>query len=394
MTFYKTLLESRIETLELIGIQVDENDPAEFENTVKLTNIRTLHLDILQSQNERLSRKSNAAFAASLLSVCASTLETLNWSIMSDERDGWNVWGPGKAVPAFPKLHTLTISTMECLNYRSLVNLLCAPLSRLSIGVYNTVAGDSLAQIGQIPTLMSLELMESWKESQNESILRFLGVNSQLIQLSLTLADNTPLLDECVLEVLSARSKNLSSFALHWDGKYDDLTDQFFRHVTEIQSLSQLSLTLKSNPDISIYPPVDHDRMRDLICQFPNMEVFVLAGDSYHTWKDETEKVHYHCSDDDELGDDLVEELFDGDLDLVYDWQFDDRQTIWERYNKQVMVKEADKDIALLPRLRWIYFGQLDMHVVRDHTGQRSVVVKEDHEISPLIDKFRRRAFR
>lgn len=45
----------------------------------------------------------------------------------------------------------------------------------------------------------------------------------------------------------------------------------------------------------------------------------------------------------------------------------------WERGHRQRMLDEAKKYIDVMPKLQWLYFGQIPMGVVSDQRGPKTV---------------------
>jgi hypothetical protein len=60
---------------------------------------------------------------------------------------------------------------------------------------------------------------------------------------------------------------------------------------------------------------------------------------------------------------------------LGLDWGSEEaRIKLWEDGHKRRMVLEAEKYVAVMPKLEWIYLGQYPMAVTKGAFGERHVV--------------------
>lgn len=294
-------------------------------------------------------------------------------------------------MPIFTKLHCLDIRNIGFLDDISLKCFLQAPLSRLAMNVANGSAVNLLSQRGCIQTLKTLLCIRPWPQTENDNVLGFLANNPRLAKLSLHVPNHTPSLDERILRLLSTNFTSLSSLSVRWNSN-SDLEDSILIQLAQIQSLEQLHIRLNNEDHPYDLWPINHSRMREALYSLPSLKRIAFSSDSYPiTTSDLADIDRYYEAQ--ALQDEVSAAMFEDDPEFENIGPEDAKEILWRRQHEKAMLREAKKYVEVMPKLEWIYFGQLGMEIHKNWKGQRCVRVVEGRNNFPSNYKFLRETF-
>lgn len=217
----------------------------------------------------------------SLLSLCASTLETLFW--MCPCTGGFDISGL-----SFPKLRHLDLATAAA-NELPLQALFDAPLKALVLRSKPDGPNDAIMRAllkqGSIETLR--ELVWTNYTPVHSQLVPFLKENSQITKLSMAGRASKDFLG-VVLPVLNQFTKLKS---LRLGSMENKLPESFVEAISKITSLEQLCLSgTTAAPATSLDPVwhrqrpewyVDHASMRSHLCNLRHLRILAIINDTY-----------------------------------------------------------------------------------------------------------------
>ena len=186
--------------------------------------------------------------------------------------------------------------------------------------------------------------------------LDFLRANPQLTKLSLAFAVPNILLDEHLLPLLSQSFSRLESFSLKWEGAF--ISKTALAMTRSLTSLEQIHLSVGEQYGWKSEWLINHKIMRSYLRKLPCLRKVALSRDTYPNKK--PDRPNSCC----------YEDRFVPDAPFVADRAIRDR--LWETKHRTRMLKEGNKYARVMPKLEWLYFGQLVMGIQNvSQTGER-----------------------
>lgn len=325
-----------------------------------------LHMRHIFDSVAELSR-----FCANILSLCAMTLE----SIVLKLPDPINLQGIPQwfdlPVPRFPALRHLQLDNVDPLVLDALIpaGALCY-LRTLEVGI--TVRDEVYSRFfnnrGCIQSLETFIWTCFGREDQEP--VHFLHANPQLSKLALSLWPSPPFLEERVFPLLSRSFTRLSSLHLHWYAY--SISESVLRLIGTLASLQQLHLSVQKKFARSPEWLVDHALLRTHLGTLPWLKRIALSQDTYLLDDDLDGDWPYYTM----LGKtfrprDAEEEVWadwvnSPDTDEPDNYQEPSRREVaWEAVHQKRMLAEAAAYARSMPRVEWLYFGQIPMQIER-----------------------------
>lgn len=115
-SFFEDLTRSRLQHLKLFRVCIDEEFTIGSPDWTAIPwPLRTLHLE-LTTQPQKVHEISLAALSASILSLCAPTLESLTWVNLFDKKGHSFVTAGLSSAPSFPCLRNLKLEHIKFLD--------------------------------------------------------------------------------------------------------------------------------------------------------------------------------------------------------------------------------------------------------------------------------------
>lgn len=302
--------------------------------------LRTLHMD--------LGNASTPLLVASMLRICAPTLETLTWSYPYTSSN--SIFAPG-SVPTFPHLRHLRLESFLSSDTTTLEAFPNAPLISLSLGSaqFHDV-GQTLRQRGCIPTLRVLVTQKP--------PIRFLQANTQLFKIDMvtnygkTSAKTVPF----KLLPLLATFSNLTSLRLVWPEKCSSLSKERIEAIGKLHSLNQLCIVCGISCGEERNWVVDHEELRAGLSNLKQLRIFALQDDTYINTGDPKRQYIDKFATAGDLG-------YNGSVQRIPVWKrrpmvdATKGKPYWEHRHRSGMRTEAMRYHAVFPCLEWIFLG-------------------------------------
>jgi hypothetical protein len=388
-TMYTALACSPVQHLELYRVGVNEEFEVSLPPSIATPrwSLRTLHLELFWNFPAP-AKGSTSRLCASILRLCASTLELLTWvSPLGEPRE---IYFPGLEPPTFPVLRVLHLWSFAFADSSMLDALIGAPgahcrLRTLSIDTEaNEVHSRFFERRGAIPSLETF----IWNTSKipDTHSLAFLQSNTQLSKLSLTYETSPDFLDTRLLPLLSRSFTHLTSLDLSWAGpSISSATLQLLSTLTSLQQL-QLSAGTQFGGRYDWIP--NHDILRKHLSALPNLVKLALRRDTFrpdYDWIDVDSYYSIHAFRPRDAKEQVVADwIASRAADELRDVEENFRKQGWERVHRKRVLAEAEKYVRVMPRLEWLYFGQIPMGVVKSDSDSSEVGGKV---IVPLFEK-------
>ena len=365
-SFYDALACSSIQHLKLYRPVVDHDFEISWPHVVSRGwPLRTLHME--WGWNFQGNLLSTARLSASILRLCAPTLETLVWKnlLQKDQQ----TFGPDP-FPNFPRLRNLRLEGFLPLADTSVMDaFLKSKLVTLSIAWGCKLMEEALESCGRIPTLKTFAMQQP--------PLKFLHANIQLSKIDFSYPRfSAEALELEVLPPLSGFS-NLTSLRVLWPETCLLPPETGLRLVSKLQRLNQLCIGCGTNGGWRRNWEVDHEEICRLLSPLQNLTKLALQGDTYDSGIHFSNSERYYVdtfATPDDLGyahfaDVPIEEntaLFNEKVGKPY----------WEKRHERKMRSEAEKYIGVFPALKWIYLGERAMSIEPDDdtAGTRHIV--------------------
>jgi hypothetical protein len=365
-SFFSALACSSIQHLKLYRPRVDHD----FEIKLPQSHVsqgwplRTLHME----WGLEFNNASTARISASILRLCAPTLETLIWSNLRN--DDYQTFGLDP-LPNFPCLRNLQLESFLPRDTSVVDALLKSKLVNLSISFGPGLLDKVLESRGRIPTLMTLAMLRP--------PLKFLRANTQLSKVDFRYSGfSAEVLEIEVLPPLSTFS-NLTSLRVIWPETCSLLPETGLRLVSKLHGLNQLCigsgimLCWRRNFE------VDHDEIRQYLSSLQHLRKLALQGDTYDSGIHFSNSERYYI-DTYAISDDLGYEGMDfADVPGEAITPMINKEAgapYWEKRHRRKMIGEAEKYMGVLPGLEWIYLGERAMCIESDNgaIGARRIV--------------------
>ena len=353
--FFDSLACSSIKHLKLYRILLDEEFRVELPNKLAPGGwpLQTLHLEVHWNVFLENSTGSVSPFCASVLRLCAPTLSSLVWenaiyrglhSLIADSADQLQ----------FPRLRELQLGNIHFSDAESLNLLLGANLVSLTADTERTpIHSQCFQSRGTIRTLETF-VWETWHLPADHS-LDFLKSNPQLRKLSLPHETPPFMLETRLLPLLCSSFRNLTSLCLVWEGV--EIPDSALEMISTLKTLQQIHLSAGCQIGWKHDWLIDHESMRKYLASLPDLRKVALSRDSYKSELEAIEVSHYYEA---KFVNYREVVLYDGEdmnsAESVY--------AVWERLHRERMLDEATEYVDALPKLEWLYIGQIPMSIV------------------------------
>ncbi|KAF7510817.1 hypothetical protein GJ744_005917 [Endocarpon pusillum] len=269
----------------------------------------------------------------------------------------------GRQPPNFANLQDLDLGHWIATDSSTLDLLLCAkPQSRLKVLDVNTevtaVRAEFFQRCGAIPSLETF--VWSAFNLPADHNLSFLSSNPQLLKLSIPYAHPPEVLDQRILPLLSQSFRQLKSLSLTWEADY--IAETALEQIGTLGNLEQLSLSAGEQFGWRHNWVINHRTMRRHLGNLEHLRKLAFQRDSYKIASGDAESYYENQY--------RVELLFDseegnaGDREDLAELSLVQRlQHRWEEQHRKRILLEADRYVRLLPKLEWLYFGQIPMGV-------------------------------
>lgn len=290
-------------------------------------------------------------FCSSILRHCAPHLEMLTWEGLIPVKDPIDI---DEHEPlSFPRLRTLSLGHVSFRNTFILEALLNAPLTTLIISNPGDPLVDQCTTArGNIRTLETLVCEGVLSEAVSTE---FLEANKQISTLSFPIPISSNLINETLLPLISSSFTALRSLCLTWDEETKILKKSILEMICKLKGLEQIHLSAGHQWGWRHDWKIDHALLREHLRELPNLKKIAFSRDSYECPTHGIEYYYEFKIPPARLIENPPESL---------DRDPPDTQALWEYAHEQMVVREAKRYVEVLPKLEWIYFGQIPMEVI------------------------------
>lgn len=385
--------------LEILDWEEDHNLSEDFYNALARSSIRHLKLyhpiintvfeiSLLQSQvwplltlhleltRDLRMKETTATLCASILRLCAPSLDTLVW--VHRDRQDYQTFGDGP-LPKFPCLRNLHVKKLQLADGSIMDAFLKSKLVNLNIELKTSLVNEALDNCGQIPTLKAL--------SMKQPPLSFLQANTQLSKVDFDDGGfSSESLEVQVLPILSTFS-NLTSLRVSWPTSCSLLPETGLCLIGSLHSLYQLCISCGRQKDYLRSWAVDHRAIRQHLSPLRYLQRLALCGDTYSLRIDPQNLEEYYIhtlATEEDLGytDVLLDRVPSNARGLMLDPKLG--KPYWEKRHQKKMMIEVKEYIDVFPSLEWIYIGERAVCVqINNGPGKSRGVVS----INELVNK-------
>ncbi|MCJ1251963.1 hypothetical protein MMC30_009201 [Trapelia coarctata] len=359
-SFFNEIASSSIKHLKLHRVAIDE----EFEVDSDALSLRTLQLNIIW---DFLSQKEGktAPLCASILRLCAPTLESLTWNGMMRSKTNLQTFATDALeLPAFPCLRFLRFGELDLQDSSVLDCLIHDGLVALEVDIANSpIHTTFFKKRGKIPSLETF-VWDSYGREETQS-LAFLRENPQLSRLSIEGLMPTALLENELLPLLSGSFQRLTSLSLAWESNY--ISAWALKNISSLKSLQQLHLCVGARYERRTYWAINHKSVRGYLRKLPLLRKIAFSCDSYKGPNLDSEVESYY--------EDRDWDLYDPDIINIITMDQAERDRRWEQMHSRRMVTEANKYARMMGNLEWIYVGQLPMRIEKDLKTKERIAI-------------------
>ena len=364
--FFKDLASSTIQHLELPSVAVDEEFEVQLvdaDNPCGLQ-LRTLHLKVMWDPIAR-KQGNTSPLCASILRLCAPTLECLTWEGMPwSGNDSQSFAAGGLELPAFPCLRYLRFELINLHDSSILDSMIHDGLVALEIDIAERPINSTFfKKRGRIPSL-EVFVWDSIRIPESQS-LAFVRANPQLSRLSIAGAMSTTLLEHELLPLLSESFRHLASLNLAW--KSSHISNWALKNISSLKTLQQLHLCAGDRYDRRTDWAINHNSVRGYLRKLPLLKKVAFSCDSYKG-PDQDSKV-------DRYYEDMILDMDGEDWLMNLQMGREARDRLWEQIHRERMVTEANKYARAMGNLEWMYIGQLPMSVEHDPKTKERVAI-------------------
>ena len=336
---FTTIAVSSIRHLKLFRVKADRRfaiEPSGIPHPFAWP-LQTLHLEFSGEIDTSM-------LSASILRLCASSLERLFLSSMS-HGDPYTFIGKDHAcLPEFPRLRHLGFGSIHFAD-ASMPEALITDSIR-SLGVSLKLYPGFFKSRGLIPSLEAF----AWDcILTTDDSLHCLRANPQLLRLAFPSALANCLIETQILPLLSESFSRLESLSLVWEE--NEIPESAVEVIGTLKTLKQLHLSAGCQFGWRHDWPIKHGVMRKHLSNLLQLEKLAFSRDSYVT-KYSRHRLNTYYEDR------LPVFAYDSD-------ETEHNQRVWEVQHQKRMRNEANQYIRVMFRLEWLYFGQIPMKVSR-----------------------------
>ena len=357
-SFFVSLVCSSIKHLKLFRVQVEEEFKIELPGALATCKwpLQTLHLELSPTLCKR-KEISTSTLCNSILRLCAPTLESLTWaSLWGDSSYSFSTGALDP--PCFPNLRNLKLDRILFSDSSVLNALIQDNLRSLDADTESkAVCADFFQSRGTIPALETFV----WRVLRLPAShpLNFLRANTQLSKLSLPYKVPDIFLEIDLLPLLSSSFKRLTSLCLKWEGS--TISESALDMISSISTLEQIHLSAGEEYGWKHDWLINHNSMRRYLRKLFSLQKIAFTRDTYLTempWS---------------VGNSYYVDRYVRDEGDVSD--LDSQHRIWELRHRKRMLGEANEYARVLPKLKWLYCGQLVMGIEEvSEAGEREAV--------------------
>ncbi len=359
-SFFQALTCSSIQHLKLFRISVDEEFEIDLPERLAHCGwpLRTLDLEV-QCDMHVKDKFSTSPLCASILRLCAPTLESLKWTGLGaiiGDKGIQSLHAEGLEPPHFSQLHDLELGGILVDAFTLGLLLFPEPQSRLKVLNVDTESDPVRAEFFEsCGTVASLETFVWFTANiKDDHPLSFLRSNCQLLGLSLPDEQSPKMLERELIPLLSHSFRNLLSLDLSWDDVV--IPESALKQIGTLESLQQLCLSAGAQFGWRHNWLISHGTMRRYLGSLQSLEKLAFRRDSYQVQQVPVEEYYEERSPI--IGADAVEE------ERASDRSREAPEDLWEQQHRQRILSQADEYARLLPKLQWLYFGQIPMGII------------------------------
>lgn len=363
-SFFDDLALSGIQHLKLFRVSVSSQFQIELPGAFPRTSwpLRTLYLDV-RATIQKMDVINTYPLCLSILRLCAPTLESLRWqpAPWESKKRLPSTSDALTAVPRYPCLRNLSLGDVHVGR-----DMLLALVNDKLRALVAYAERDSeylgvLRERGLIPSLDTFV----WSEplSHDYFPFDFLQANSQLEKLSLTFAMPEIFLDIELLPLLSASFKGLTSLSLIWN--CHSISESALKSISTLQALQQIHLSAGEQFGWRHDWKINHQATRRHFSKLPMLRKIAFSRDSYDDGIEPPLIKYYY-----------ERTMFLGRGSLVT--PEDDPEEFhsrWEKQHLNRMLVEATQYVHSVPRLEWIFLGQIPMRVAKVGGDEKKIPI-------------------
>ena len=343
-SFFDAIVNSTIQHLKIYRASIDKLftiSPPQTQPS-RIWPLRSFHLELTPALTTAFNLNVSR-LCTSLLHLCAPTLESLTW----DDCLGRSVRTNGNGLtPRFPSLRHLRISQLNFKDDALLRELVHDELISLDCDTcLNPVLSSFLKNRGHIPALKTLIWAVREGSHDITSSLVLLKANPQISKLMTSWSVQSELLDYQVLPLLTRSFSTLTSLSLVW--KDPKITLHALEMISQIKTLEQLHLSAGCQVGWRFDWLINHEITLNHLSALPLLKKLAFSRDSY----------------DNGLGGDCDRYYETGVLRLANLMRGDWTREMFEKGHRERIVAIAAEYVEKMPRLEWLYFGQIPMDV-------------------------------
>ena len=340
-SFFDAIAQSTIQHLKIYHTRVDKLFTIDMPQSQPSRSwpLRSLYLEVLPAMSNL--KLDVSCVCTSILQACAPTLQSLTWDTCSRNPIHTDGLDPG---PRFPSLRHLRLAFLNLADVCYLRELVHDELNSLDVDMNRSSASSEFFNgRGQVPALKIL--VWNWSTLPESQSLAFLEANPQISKLSIPKAAPATLLQDRILPLLAQSFSNLTSLSLVWAGL--SIPFQAIESITQITTLQQLHLSAGSQLGWRHDWLIDHQIMRRYLRDLPLLKKIAFSRDSYSNGITATCEGYYA----------------DGLRGMQDVMNRNHTRENFEEDHRQSTLREADDYLEEMPRLEWLYFGQIPMDV-------------------------------
>ena len=323
-SFFNVLINSSIQHLKLYDVSIEQDFTMNVSTVLALSwPLRTFHLEL----------KSNTApLSASLLYLCASTLESLTWIDRSHEGGHSFVTAGLNPAPCFTRLRRLFLDHKATLDSSLMDALILDNIRTLAIQTdLNSVNAKYFHNRGSIPSLRRFEL-SAWNKEYTDPTIHFLTANPHLSKLSLNGHFAASSFETQLLPLLSSSFSELTSLSLPIS-----ISESALKIIASLKLLQQIYLRDRYDSGWRQSFHIIHKATRKHLQELVFLKKIAINLDNY---PDGTERFLLGwCPEDTFLADRDPE----------------------EQKHRELMLAEANEYLHVMPQLEWLYIGHISI---------------------------------
>ena len=364
-SFFNGLVCSSIRHLKLVCAAIGNDFEIQLPSNSDSNQwqLQSLHLEVMASIGP-YPIPSTSQLCISILRACSSTLRSLTWRSIDE-----NEFSFGTVVP-FDNLLRVRLEMGLRIDSTILKALVRDGLQALEVDIEGRSIADFFQSRSTIPSLRTL-VVPRLKEQKS---MEFVKDNPQLSKLNVYFDGAANLIGGKLLPILSKSFSNLTSLGLVWSE--NSISETALQYISSLSTLQQLHLSAGNRSGWRHDWLIDHILMRKYLSRLQGLQKLAFSRDTYvrnvglaqdNPEAHQYEVEHYYglrMVPHDWMNNnyDIYTEAVYGDSD-DYDKAAENR--LWEQWHRDCMLKEAAEYKRILPRLTWLYFGKIPMHVPR-----------------------------